>query len=60
MTNKGYEEELVVRIITDYLKEEKNIEIKNVAHVKTVCNRNRGFVGVGFPNPHDESLRFCF
>ena len=33
MTNKEYEEELAVRIITDYLKEEKNIEIKNVRHL---------------------------
>ena len=33
MTNKEYEEELAVRIITDYLKEEKNIEIKIVRHL---------------------------
>ena len=29
MTNKEYDEELAIRMITDHLKEEKNIEIKN-------------------------------
>ena len=29
MTNKEYDEELAIRIITDYLKEEKNLQIKN-------------------------------
>ena len=28
-----------------------------MAYVKKVCDRNRVFVGVGFPNPHDEPLR---
>ena len=33
MTSTEWGEELAVRIITDYLKEEKNIEIKNVRHL---------------------------
>ena len=33
MTKTEHDEQLAVRIITDYLKEEKNIEIKNVRHL---------------------------
>lgn len=33
MTKKEHYEQLAVRIITDYLKKEKNIEIKNVRHL---------------------------
>ena len=33
MRNKEYDEELAIRIITDYLKEEKNIHIKNTRHL---------------------------
>lgn len=33
MTSKEHDEKLAVRIITDYLKEEKNIQIKNTRHL---------------------------
>ena len=33
MTNTEYDEKLAVSIITDYLKEEKNLQIKNVRHL---------------------------
>ena len=33
MTNTEHDEKLAVRIITDYLKEEKNIQIKNARHL---------------------------
>ena len=33
MTNTEYDEKLAVSIITDYLKEEKNLQIKKVRHL---------------------------
>ena len=33
MTETEHDEQLAVRIITDYLKEEKNIEIKKKGHL---------------------------
>ena len=33
MTKTEHDEQLAVRIITDYLKEEKNLQIKNARHL---------------------------
>ena len=33
MTKTEHDEQLAVRITTDYLKEEKNLQIKNVRHL---------------------------